>query len=79
MDTGTTIAHLMSLLGEEKPASLKLCTLLDKPPQRIVPVRVDYLGFTAPDRFVVGYGIDVDQQYRDLPEIYLLEEGHSGP
>ena len=72
--TGTTVAHLLSKLGEEEPATLKLCTLLDKPSQRLIPVTIDYGGFTVPDKFVVGYGLDVDQRYRYFPGIYVLEE-----
>ncbi|UIE38010.1 hypothetical protein KIK02_24435 [Leptodesmis sichuanensis A121] len=64
----------MAYLERYQPASLKLCSLLDKPARRRVPVTIDYLGFTVPDRFIVGYGIDYAQQYRQLPEIYALEE-----
>jgi hypoxanthine phosphoribosyltransferase len=74
VDTGATIAHLMAQLRREEPASIKLCSLLDKPSRRVVPVRIDYLGFTVPDRFVVGYGLDLDQQYRYLPGICVVEE-----
>ena len=74
VDTGITIGHIMGQLQEEEPASLKLCTLLDKPSRRVVSVTADYVGFTVPDKFIVGYGLDLDQQYRYLPDIYVLEE-----
>jgi len=74
VDTGTTIAYLMDWLRMSSPASLKLCALLDKPSRRRVPVQIDYLGFTVPDRFVVGYGLDLDQEYRYLPDIHAVEE-----
>ena len=73
VDTGTTIAHLVDQLQREGPASLRLCALLDKPSRRLVPVQIDYLGFTVPDRFIVGYGLDLDQHYRYLPDIHLVE------
>jgi hypoxanthine phosphoribosyltransferase len=74
VDTGTTVARLMECLQKDGPASLRLCALLDKPSRRRVPVQIDYLGFTVPDRFVVGYGLDLDQQYRYLPDVYIMEE-----
>jgi hypoxanthine phosphoribosyltransferase len=74
VDTGRTVAHVMEWLQKDGPASLRLCALLDKPFRRRVPVQIDYLGFTVPDRFVVGYGLDLDQQYRYLPEVYIVEE-----
>lgn len=73
VDTGTTTSTVMQLLNEYHPASLKLCSLLDKPSRRKTPVVIDYLGFTVPDRFIVGYGIDFNQQYRQLPAIYCVE------
>ncbi len=72
VDTGLTTRFLLDYLSRKKPASLKLCTLLDKKERRQVPVKIDYLGFTVPDRFIVGYGIDVDQRYRNLPDIYCV-------
>ncbi|MBO4390537.1 MAG: hypoxanthine phosphoribosyltransferase [Lachnospiraceae bacterium] len=70
IDSGRTLSHLMKLLGERHPAEMKLCTLLDKPERRVVDdVTVDYLGFQVPDVFVVGYGLDYDQKYRNLPYI----------
>lgn len=78
VDTGRTTSHLLEHLRRREPASLRLCALLDKPSRREVPVTIDYLGFTVPDRFLVGYGLDMDQQYRQLPAIYALEEGDGG-
>ncbi len=74
IDSGRTLSHLLRLLGERKPASLRLCTLLDKPDRRVVKdVSVDYTGFEIPDAFVVGYGLDYDQKYRNLPYVGVLE------
>lgn len=69
IDSGRTLSYLLSMLNDRKPASLKLCTLLDKPDRRVVDVNVDYTGFEIPDTFVVGYGLDYDQIYRNLPYI----------
>ncbi len=74
IDTGTTVAFLIEYLKKKRPASLKLCALLDKPSRRRVPVTIDYLGRAVPDKFVVGYGIDVNEKYRNLPDIYYLED-----
>ena len=73
VDTGRTLNHLMGLLKERKPKSLRLCTLLDKPDRRVIHVDVDYTGFQIPDEFVVGYGLDYDQKYRNLPYIGVVE------
>ncbi|MEE8466592.1 MAG: hypoxanthine phosphoribosyltransferase [Dehalococcoidia bacterium] len=73
VDTGTTVSCLLDYLRIGEPASLKLCALLDKPSRRETPVDIDYLGFTVPDRFVVGYGTDLDQAWRNLPDIFCLE------
>lgn len=73
VDSGRTLKYLMELLKDRKPASLRLCTLLDKPERRVVEVRVDYTGFQIPDEFVVGYGLDYDQKYRNLPYIGIVE------
>jgi hypoxanthine phosphoribosyltransferase len=73
VDTGTTISFLLDYLKKEKPASLKLCALADKPSRRKVPVTIDYLGFTVPDKFIVGYGIDWDEKFRYLPDIRFIE------
>ena len=72
IDSGRTLSYLLEILSARKPASLKLCTLLDKPDRRVVPVDVDYTGFEIPDEFVVGYGLDYDQRYRNLPYIGVL-------
>jgi hypoxanthine phosphoribosyltransferase len=74
VDTGITIAFLLDYLKKQNPASLRLCSLTEKPSRRQVPVTIDYLGFTVPDKFVVGYGLDFDEQYRNLPDICILEE-----
>lgn len=73
VDSGRTLSCLLELLRERKPASLRLCTLLDKPERRVVDVNVDYTGFRIPDEFVVGYGLDYDQRYRNLPYIGVVE------
>lgn len=73
VDTGITIAFLLDYLKNEKPASLRLCSLTEKPSRRQVPVAIDYLGFTVPDKFVVGYGLDFDEKFRNLPDICFLE------
>ncbi|MCL2051804.1 MAG: hypoxanthine phosphoribosyltransferase [Lachnospiraceae bacterium] len=73
VDSGRTLNYLLSLLKERKPASLRLCTLLDKPTRRVEAVQVDYTGFPIPDKFVVGYGLDFDQKYRNLPYIGVVE------
>ncbi|MDD7642635.1 MAG: hypoxanthine phosphoribosyltransferase [bacterium] len=73
IDTGRTLAYLMEHLKQRKPKSLKLCTLLDKPERRVSDVKVDYTGFEIPDEFVVGYGLDYDQRYRNLPYVGVIE------
>ncbi len=73
VDTGITISFLLDYLRRKKPASLKLCALTDKPSRRQVPVSINYLGFTVPDKFIVGYGLDFDEKLRYLPDICLLE------
>ncbi len=75
IDTGLTTTFFLDYLARKKPASLRVCALLDKPSRRRVPVQIDYLGFTVPNKFVVGYGIDWNQQYRNLPDICTIEEG----
>jgi hypoxanthine phosphoribosyltransferase len=74
VDTGITIAFLLDYLKKQRPASLRLCSLTDKPSRRRVSVSIDYLGFTVPDKFLVGYGLDLDEHYRNLPDICYLEE-----
>jgi hypoxanthine phosphoribosyltransferase len=73
VDTGLTIAHLMDLVRTRQPRSVKVCALLHKPARAKVEVKVDYLGFTIEDRFVVGYGLDFAQKYRNLPYIGVIE------
>ncbi len=75
IDSGRTLAHLLAVLNVRNPKSIKLCTLLDKPSRREVEVKVDYTGFSIPDAFVVGYGLDYAQQYRNLPYVGVLEPG----
>jgi len=74
VDTGITTSFLFDYLRKRKPASLKLCALTDKPSRRRVPVSIDYLGLSLPNKFVVGYGLDFDQRFRNLPDIYALED-----
>lgn len=74
IDTGLTLSFFMDHLKKQKPASLKLCTLSEKPSRRQAAVDIDYLGFTVPDKFLVGYGLDVDEKYRNLPDICFLED-----
>ncbi len=73
IDSGRTLSYLMSLLKTRNPKSIKLCTLLDKPDRRVVDIAVDYTGFEIPDEFVVGYGLDYAQKYRNLPYIGIVE------
>jgi len=73
IDSGRTLSHLLSFLKVREPKSLKLCTLLDKPDRRVVEVNVDYVGKEIPDLFVVGYGLDYAQKYRNLPYIGVVE------
>ena len=73
VDSGRTLSYLLSMMKDRKPASLKLCTLLDKPSRRVMDVNVDYTGFEIPDEFVVGYGLDYDQKYRNLPYIGVVK------
>ena len=73
VDTGLTISFLLDYLRNKKPASLKLCSLTNKPSRRQTPVTIDYLGFTVPDKFLVGYGLDWDEKFRNLPDICVLE------
>jgi hypoxanthine phosphoribosyltransferase len=72
VDSGLTIAHLLKLLRTRNPASLKVCSLLHKPSRAKIEVPIDYLGFTIEDRFVIGYGLDHAEQYRNLPYIGVL-------
>ncbi len=72
LDTGHTASVVQNYVANQKPASIRFCTLLDKPDRRLVPVHADFTGFTIDDHFVVGYGLDYNEQYRHLPEIYTL-------
>lgn len=73
IDSGRTLKELKNMLLSKEPASLEICTLLDKPDRRVVDVDVDYVCFTIPDEFVVGFGLDYDQKYRNLPYIGVVE------
>lgn len=73
VDSGRTLSYLMEMLEGRDPATLRLCTLLDKPDRRVVDVNVDYTGFQIPDEYVVGYGLDYDQKYRNLPYIGVVK------
>lgn len=73
VDSGRTLSYLLEMLQDRGPASLRLCTLLDKPDRRVKEVFVDYTGFEIPDQFVVGYGLDYNQRYRNLPYIGVVE------
>ncbi len=77
VDTGITINYLLKYLRRRKPASLRLCVLLDKPARRQVAVPIDYLGFTVPNKFIVGYGIDWNEQFRYLPNVCLIRDKES--
>jgi len=72
VDTGTTLSALLEILGKRKPKSLRVVSLLDKPSRRECEVPVDYVGFTIPDEFVVGYGLDFAEDYRNLPDVCVL-------
>ncbi len=72
VDSGRTLSYLLEMLNKREPKTLALCTLLDKPERRVTDVRVDYTGFQIPDEFVVGYGLDYDQHYRNLPYIGVV-------
>ena len=72
LDTGNTLHQLTKMLKERNPASLKVCVLLDKPARREQEIYADYVGYTIPDAFVVGYGLDYAEEYRNLPYIGVL-------
>ena len=74
IDTGLTSAFLLDYLRRRKPASLKFCSLTDKADRRRVLINIDYRGLTVPDKFIVGYGLDCDEKFRNLPDIYVLEQ-----
>lgn len=73
LDSGVTLSYLLNVLSQRKPASLKLCALLNKPERHKVDVKLDYKGIDIPDEFVVGYGLDYDQKYRNLPYVGILK------
>ena len=77
IDSGRTLSYLIDILGKRKPESIHLCTLLDKPERRVRDVKVDYSCFNIPDEFVVGYGLDYAQKYRNLPFIGVVELGEN--
>ena len=74
VDTGRTLSYLKKYLLEKNPATLKICSLLDKPSRRLVPIEADYVGFTIENKFVIGYGLDDEQNYRNLNYIGYVEE-----
>jgi hypoxanthine phosphoribosyltransferase len=74
VDSGVTLTYLTQVLQQRKPRSLQIATLLDKPDRRLRPVQVKYVGFRIPDEFVVGYGLDYAEDYRNLPDVCVLEE-----
>ncbi len=74
IDTGRTLTYLMGLLSQRKPKVMKLCTLLSKPARRVVEIEGDYTGFEIPDKFVIGYGLDYAEHYRNLPYIGVIDE-----
>jgi hypoxanthine phosphoribosyltransferase len=73
IDTGLTLNYLLGYLADRQPASIRICCLLDKPARRLAEIPIDYIGFTIPDRFVIGYGLDYDERYRNLPYIGVLK------
>ncbi len=73
VDSGRTLSYLLENLKNRKPKSLRLCTMLDKPDRRVIDVDVDYTAFQIPDEFVIGYGLDYEQRYRNLPYIGVVE------
>ncbi len=75
IDSGHTMDHVLRLLQARRPASLKVCTLLDKAERREVPIKLDYVGFEIPNVFVFGYGLDIDEYYRNLPYIAVVKPG----
>lgn len=77
VDSGQTMDYLLRLFQARQPASLSVCTLLSKPSRRTVHVPLDYVGFDIPDEFVLGYGLDLDEKYRNLPFVAVLKEGHA--
>ena len=77
VDSGRTMSYLLRTLKARNPASLRVCTLLNKPGRRVVDVPLDYIGFDIPDEFVLGYGLDLDEKYRHLPFVCVLKDTES--
>ena len=73
LDSGNTLYYLMDVLRARKPASIRICALMDKPERRVKPITADYVGFTIPDAFIVGYGLDYAERYRNLPYVGVLK------
>jgi hypoxanthine phosphoribosyltransferase len=73
IDTGLTLNYLLRYLADKRPASISIVCLLDKPARRLAEIPIDYVGFTIPDRFVIGYGLDYDERYRNLPYVGVLK------
>ena len=73
LDSGNTLYYLLDVLRARKPASIRICTLMDKPERRVKPIKADYVGFTIPDAFIVGYGLDYAEKYRNLPYVGVLK------
>jgi hypoxanthine phosphoribosyltransferase len=78
LDTGLTLTYIKNLLQGHQPKNIRIAALLDKPSRRIEPIRADYVGFSIPDEFIVGYGLDFDERYRNLPDICVLESHSDG-
>jgi len=76
LDTGSTLAYLGKLFLQQRPKSLRIATLLDKPSRRIEPIEADYVGFSIPNLFVIGYGMDYAERYRNLPDICIMSPDH---
>jgi hypoxanthine phosphoribosyltransferase len=74
VDSGQTMEYLLRTMGARNPASLRICTLLSKPSRRVVDIPLDYVGFEIPNEFVLGYGLDLDEKYRNLPYVAVLKE-----
>ena len=74
LDSGNTLYYLMDVLRARKPASIRICTLMDKPERRTKPITANYVGFTIPDAFIVGYGLDFNEKYRNLPYVGVLKQ-----
>ena len=75
LDSGNTLYYLLDVLRARKPASIRICALMDKPERRTKPIKADYVGFTIPDAFIVGYGLDFAEKYRNLPYVGVLKPG----